>query len=219
MCSTSSWSPALTQSSAPGEGRNYSPKHVELIEIINKLLLLLLLLLLLFLVSMESRIFKFCWNSECIVLISILYCSLYCTAVYCTGVYTVLLSITARKVIYSQVHPPSKPSFDVFVDTVDDVFVFVVVVVVVVVVVNVLLLIISRLNHYYTCTHNIHLILTIVYCFTMTWDSHCKGLRLCRGFNDWHKKIVMRGFIYLLPWCRGFLNGRCPENNNNAGER
>jgi len=31
-----------TQSSAPEDGRNYRPKHVELIEIINKLLLLLL---------------------------------------------------------------------------------------------------------------------------------------------------------------------------------
>jgi len=29
-----------TQSSAPEDGRNYRPKHVELIEIINKLLLL-----------------------------------------------------------------------------------------------------------------------------------------------------------------------------------
>jgi len=29
-----------TQSSAPDDGRNYRPKHVELIEIINKLLLL-----------------------------------------------------------------------------------------------------------------------------------------------------------------------------------
>jgi len=67
MVSTSSWSPVLTQSSAPEDGRNYGPKYVELIEIINKLLLLLLLL---FLVSMESRSFKFCRNSE-----------------YCTGVY------------------------------------------------------------------------------------------------------------------------------------
>ena len=30
----------LTQSSAPEDGRNYRPKHVELTEIINKLLLL-----------------------------------------------------------------------------------------------------------------------------------------------------------------------------------
>ena len=30
------------QSSAPEDGRNYRPKHVELIEIINKLLFLLL---------------------------------------------------------------------------------------------------------------------------------------------------------------------------------
>ena len=30
----------LTQSSAPEDGRNYRPKHVELIEITNKLLLL-----------------------------------------------------------------------------------------------------------------------------------------------------------------------------------
>ena len=29
-----------TQSSTPGDGRNYRPKHVELIEITNKLLLL-----------------------------------------------------------------------------------------------------------------------------------------------------------------------------------
>jgi len=28
-----------TQSSAPDDGRNYSPKHVELIEIINKIII------------------------------------------------------------------------------------------------------------------------------------------------------------------------------------
>ena len=33
---------AVTQSSAPDDGRNYRPKHVELIGIVNKLLLLLL---------------------------------------------------------------------------------------------------------------------------------------------------------------------------------
>jgi len=33
----------VTLPSAPEDGRNYRPKHVELIEIINKLLLLLLL--------------------------------------------------------------------------------------------------------------------------------------------------------------------------------
>ena len=47
--STSSWSPAgsiigalyrklLTQSSAPEDERNYRPKHVELIEIVNKII-------------------------------------------------------------------------------------------------------------------------------------------------------------------------------------
>ena len=50
LCSTSSWSPAgsivgalyhrlLTQSSATEDGRNYRPKHVELIEIINKIII------------------------------------------------------------------------------------------------------------------------------------------------------------------------------------
>jgi len=48
--STSSWSPAgnivgalyhklYTQSSAPDDGRNYRPKNVELIEIINKIII------------------------------------------------------------------------------------------------------------------------------------------------------------------------------------
>ena len=83
------------QSSVPEDGRNYRPKHVELIEIINKLLL--------FLVSIESRSFKFCWKSE----------------------YTVLLSITVLKVISSQVHPSSTPLFDVFVATIDVVVVVV----------------------------------------------------------------------------------------------
>jgi len=50
LISTSSWSPAesiisalchklQTQSSAPEDGRNYRPKHVELIVIINKIII------------------------------------------------------------------------------------------------------------------------------------------------------------------------------------
>ena len=46
-----------------------------------------------FLVSMGSISFKFCWNSE----------------------YVVIQSISVLKVISSQVHPSSKPSFDIFV--------------------------------------------------------------------------------------------------------
>ena len=46
-----------TQSSAPEDGRNYRPKHVELIEIINKLLLLHLVCCLCYCIS-DARAYK-----------------------------------------------------------------------------------------------------------------------------------------------------------------
>jgi len=52
---------------------------------------------------MESKSFKFFWSNE----------------------YIVLVSINVREFISSQVHPPSATSFDVFVATVDVVFVVV----------------------------------------------------------------------------------------------
>jgi len=64
----------LTQSSAPEDGRNYRPKHVELIEIINKIVIVAsswLFILLYYTIirrktSVKSPIIKYCQNLSCI---------------------------------------------------------------------------------------------------------------------------------------------------------